>query len=594
MKNIVTLVFFIFGNYLVIAQETQKTLDSIYKRIQSMPVKDTSTINLRNDYTKQSLFANPADSTLLDFAQFTLEEANKIKYYKGVVLAYERLALVYQYSFSNPYKALELYHLALGVIEENKTLRDYKWGILGNIATIYYEQEEFYKALNVFKETLQNNNKMALRSIANIANIYGSIGMRDSSIYYYNKALNHPQLSGNFLYEANLLSNISLIYQQNGNINKALISIEKSLKLIDSFNLEFVRPTAYTNAAMVYLSNKKYDKAKQFALEGLQLSENSGNLFMRKSAWGTLADLYEAEQDHLKALTAYKKYAELKDSLNNQNRRVEINRKQMEFDFNIKQTLSNVELQRQKTMKKATILGGVILLFAAFIGFVFYKRKQEAVGKQKEAEFSALVSGTELKALRAQMNPHFIFNSLNSIGDYFTKNDNQKAQEYLIQFAKLMRMVLENSEKNEISLGEDLKFIELYLQVEAKRLPEKFDFSINVAEDLDTNTIIVPPLLLQPFIENSIWHGFKNKDKKGNISIEIKKENEFLLCIVEDNGNGRQQAKSDKKSFGIAITENRLNILNRKNQTNGTLKIIDKPNSKGVRNELKLPLVYSF
>lgn len=594
MKNIINFVFFILGNYLAIPQETPKILDSIYKLIQSKPVIDTTTINLRNDFTKQSLFANPADSTLLDFAQFTLEEAKKIKYYKGIVLAYERLALVHQYSFSNPFKAIELYHLALGIIEENKTLEAYKWGILGNIATIYYEQEEFYKALNIFKEILQNNNQMELRSIANIANIYGSLGMRDSSIYYYNKALNHPQLSGNFMYEANLLSNISLVYQQNGNINKALESIEKSLKLIDSFNIEFVRPTAYTNAAMVYLSNEKYVKAKQYALEGLELSENSGNLFMRKSAWGTLADLYEAQEDYVEALNAYKKYAVLKDSLNNQNRRVEINRKQMEFEFNIKQTLANVELQRQKTIKKVTVFAGAILLLTSFIGFILYKRKQEAVSKQKEAEFSALVSDTELKALRAQMNPHFIFNSLNSIGDYFTKNDNKKAQEYLIQFAKLMRMVLENSEQNEISLSDDLKFIELYLQVETKRLPGKFDFSIDVSEVLDTDNIIVPPLLLQPFIENSIWHGFKNKDEKGHISIEIKKANGFLLCVVEDNGNGRNQAMSIKKSFGIGITENRLNILNQKNKNNGKLNIIDKPNKKGVRVELSLPLEYSL
>lgn len=594
MKKLSVIFLFLLGSYFSMAQDITKELDSLKKHIQSLTAVDTTVINLRNDYIKQALFSNLSDSTLLNFAEITLTESKKINYKKGEALAYERMALVYQYSFSNPFKALEFYHFALETIGDNKELETFKWGILGNIATIYYEQEEYRKALINFNKILRENNKMELSCLANIANIYGALKMNDSSIFFYKRALNHPQLKGNFVYEANLLSNISLIYQQIGNSDEALKTIEKSLKLIDSFNIEFVRPTAYANASMVYLSHKKYDKAQQYALSALEYSEHSGNVFMQKSAWGTLADLFEEKSEYELAINALKKHNILKDSLNNQNRRVEINRKQMEFDFDKKRTLADVELKRQKILKKSSIIAGSGLLLLSFIGFVMYKRKKEAISKQKEAEFKTLVIETELKALRAQLNPHFIFNSLNSIGDYFERHNNAEAQEYLAQFSKLMRLVLEYSEQSKISLSEDLSFVELYLSIETKRLPGKFNYAINIAKDLEPENIIVPPLFIQPFIENSIWHAFKSNHKQGHISVEIKKENNLLLCVVEDDGNGRNPSTLSKKSFGIAITESRLNILSHNAPAKGSIEIIDKPNNNGIRVEVRLPLEYHF
>ncbi|WP_111307490.1 tetratricopeptide repeat-containing sensor histidine kinase [Confluentibacter sediminis] len=574
-----------------------QTHDSLYHKLIKLPPNDTVTINARNDYIKQALFSNPADTTLFQFTEETLKLANKLSYKKGILLAYERMGLLQQYSFSNPFKALEFYHKALGIIENNRSLNVFKGGVLGNIAIIYYEQEEYQKALTIFNDILHTSKTTELRSLANIANIYGSLQKQDSAIYYYKKALNHPQLEGNVMYEANLWSNMSLMYQQSNNLKEAKRAIEKSLQLIDAHKIEFVRPTAYTNAAMVYLANKEYDQAKKYALEALQFSQDLGNLFMQKSAWGTLADVYEAEKDYLKSLDAYKKYAVFKDSLNNQNRRVEINRQQMQFDFEKKEALGKMELNRQSTIKRATVIGASGFVLISFIGFIMYKRRRDAVGKQKEAEFNALVSETELKALRAQMNPHFIFNSLNSIGDYILKHDKDKAQEYLIQFAQLMRMVLENSEQEQVLLSEELKFMELYLQVESKRLPNRFTYSIILMDNLDSENILVPPLLLQPFIENSIWHGFNTENTKGHILITIKKEKDMLLCSVDDNGTGRNlnsTRKDQNKSFGIAITENRLKILNQRKLKKGKLCIIEKPNHSGTYIEISLPLEFCF
>src|SRR5205085_3446168 len=179
-----------------------------------------------------------------------------------------------------------------------------------------------------------------------------------------------------------------------------------------------------------------------------------------------------------------------------------------------------------------TIIGSRILFIAAIASFIFYKRKRDAVEKQHEAEFKTEVSDTEMKALRAQMNPHFIFNSLNSISDYISKNNIPEADKFLSKFAKLMRLILENSERKEIPLQDDLKALELYMQLEALRMNNKFIHCIEVDKAIDASSTLVPPLILQPFVENSIWHGIANKEGKGKITITIKKEgDEMISCI---------------------------------------------------------------
>lgn len=593
MKRVFTLFFIITSYFFANGQNMQKKLDSLLRLISSFPATDTTAINLRNDYTKQALFTNPSDSTITKFAQQTLENATKAKYAKGMMLANEQLALISQYSFSNPYKALNYYHNALNIAEHNPELSKQKWGIIGGIATIHYEQEEYDKALQEFKKILQNNKDLELTAMANIANVYGTLGKTDSAIYYYQKALLHPQVEVNPTYIANLYSNLSLMYE---NSEEAVASAEKSLALIDAYGIEFVRPTAYTNASMAYLKAQDFDKAKELAEKSLNLSQTQGNLFMQKSAWGTLSDVFAANGDYKKALEAHINFSKLKDSLNNQNRRVEIARKQMEFDFENERKLAQMEIKRQSTIKKTFIFGTISVLLLSFFGFILYKRRRDLLAQKKEAEFNFLVSDTELKALRAQMNPHFIFNSLNSIGDYILKNNNEAAQDYLSQFAKLMRMTLENSEFSEISLSDDIKFIELYLQIESKRLSGRFSYTVTIDKNIDAENTLIPPLILQPFIENSIWHGFKSKEN-GHILIEIMEENGVLVCSVDDNGFGRRIGNPKirtKKSLGIAITENRIKIMNIQKKTNGALQIIDKPNNAGTRIVLKLPLLTAY
>src|SRR5690606_35801755 len=160
----------------------------------------------------------------------------------------------------------------------------------------------------------------------------------------------------------------------------------------------------------------------------------------------------------------------------------------------------------------------------------------------------------------------------------------------------IIRQILENSNQDEISLEDDLKIMELYLQVESMRLHNKFTYAIHVDDTIDAANTLVPPLILQPFIENSIWHGISKKDSKGHIDITIKKDRDMLSCTVDDNGIGRVLKKDTSlmksTSLGINITKNRVDIMNKKKNTNGAIKMIDK--EEGVRVEVTLPLQLAF
>jgi LytS/YehU family sensor histidine kinase len=247
---------------------------------------------------------------------------------------------------------------------------------------------------------------------------------------------------------------------------------------------------------------------------------------------------------------------------------------------------------------------GLIPFFIAigFVVFLFYVKRREANFKAAEAEIQAQLSKIEMKALRAQMNPHFIFNCLNSIYHFMNKKDTEQASKYLIKFSNLIRSILENSLHQEVPLKDDLEALELYIQLEQMRLDHKFNYRIAIDEYIDTNTFFVPPLIMQPFVENSIWHGLSGKENGGLINIRIELQENMLKYILEDNGsmvsnpnNLNEIQKLKKSSIGIAATKERLDLLHHKNKghANFTMTdLMDKNNTYcGKRIELKLPIL---
>jgi LytS/YehU family sensor histidine kinase len=187
-------------------------------------------------------------------------------------------------------------------------------------------------------------------------------------------------------------------------------------------------------------------------------------------------------------------------------------------------------------------------------------RKARELGRERELE---------MQALRAQMNPHFIFNCLSSINNFVLKNETEEASDYLTKFSRLIRTVLNNSKKSYIPMEDELEMLELYLEMEKLRFKDSFTYCIYREEKIDPSAIFIPPLLIQPFVENAIWHGLLHKAEPGRLDIRVKVEKNILICIIEDNGVGRSFARVSesksverKKSMGIQITRQRLSLIN--------------------------------
>ena len=211
------------------------------------------------------------------------------------------------------------------------------------------------------------------------------------------------------------------------------------------------------------------------------------------------------------------------------------------------------------------------VLFVACILITLHRLRLNQVRQKQaqKAEFQQKIAEAEMHALRLQMNPHFIFNSLNSINRFILKSDVEQATHYLTKFSKLIRLILDNSKSKIISLDQELTTIKLYIELESVRFNGKFNYSVHLADDINAELVIMPPMLIQPFIENAIWHGLLHKNSVGNIQVLFQKENDFLVCTVQDDGIGRKMAQQFKsksavieKSYGMKITKDRLTYEN--------------------------------
>ncbi len=218
------------------------------------------------------------------------------------------------------------------------------------------------------------------------------------------------------------------------------------------------------------------------------------------------------------------------------------------------------------------------------------KRKQtEAELNEREAAYQLKISQTEMAALRSQMNPHFIFNCLNSIQFFTAQNDADKATDYLAKFSRLIRLVLENSKSDKVTLANELETLQLYIEMETMRFQNKLHYSIKVNEAIDPESIQIPPLLLQPFVENAIWHGLMHKEEGGLVQVVVEQPTEDLLHIeISDDGVGRAKAAEYKsksatknKSFGLKMTAERIALINQLYHTQTQVQVIDRTDSQG-------------
>jgi tetratricopeptide (TPR) repeat protein len=571
-------------------------------------------------------FFNLANYPLaLQYQRDALSIFKKTNNNAGMASSLNSIGVIFLYLSDYP-KALDHYLQALHIYEQTGD-EQRKGSAFTNIGLVYNKLNDYDKALEYYFKASdiakKYDDQYGLQNLlTNIGNTYDNSGEAAKALTFYQQALAINETLGNNRGIASNLINTGIVYSGIENYEMALDYLKKSLTLYEQLNDKYGMSIALSYISQAYAKapanvlaarginfSQRYERAIALQQKGLQMAQETGNLITESEAWQNLSDIYTDQKDFPKALVAYKNYVNIHDSIFSNERKSEINRMAMQYDFDKKeaiskanadkkQALANAEIRKQRIVRNTIAVGAGLLVLAIVFIFAIYKKKRDAVEKHKEAELKAQVADTEMKALRAQMNPHFIFNSLNSISDYIAKQDIKTADRYLIKFAKMMRLILENSEHKQISLAEDLKALELYMQLEALRLNDKFSYEIKIDDEIDQDITMIPPLILQPFVENSIWRGIAQKEGGGKILIEIKKENEMINCAVEDNGLGRNHLMQyepngiSKKSLGMKITRSRIDILNQPGKTRGAVELLDL--AKGMRVEIKFPLALNF
>jgi sensor histidine kinase YesM len=233
----------------------------------------------------------------------------------------------------------------------------------------------------------------------------------------------------------------------------------------------------------------------------------------------------------------------------------------------------------------------VLLTFCGWVLIYFLFHYVRGVRKEERLKIKYKLERTELeaKALRAQMNPHFVFNCLNSIKSLIQEDQKDKSIVYLTTFSKLIRTLFNNADKKEITLYDEIETCKLYLQLEAMRFDAKFSYAVNVESNIDLKSIYVPALIIQPFIENSIWHGIVPKETDGYVNLSVTEKDGAVKIVVDDNGIGREASKLNKavsrithQSKGVNLTQSRLKLDNLLQRRQAQLETIDKKDDKGM------------
>ncbi len=230
----------------------------------------------------------------------------------------------------------------------------------------------------------------------------------------------------------------------------------------------------------------------------------------------------------------------------------------------------------------------ILLLGTVTIALIRRRIRIIRTEEERKAEITKQMAELELKALRSQMNPHFMFNSLNSIKNYILQAQPTLAAEYLSNFAHLIRMILQHSREKSITLEDELETLLLYIELEKIRFEDKFEFNCVVEDGLLLGQIMIPPMLLQPFVENAIWHGLMHKKGKGHLMLSFSKRESMVACTIDDDGVGRNKAAEMKsmtatkyKSMGMGITRDRIEIMNRMDTLGIRVEVIDKKDADG-------------
>jgi tetratricopeptide (TPR) repeat protein len=397
------------------------------------------------------------------------------------------------------------------------------------------------------------------------------------------------------------LNHMAWYYYEMGNLDKSLELYKK--------NMSFYKPggtnelaNVYGNIGNIYRDWERYPEAISNYNKSIEFSLESHDIYNLSWLYNDISKLYERTGDYKKAYENQALATVYGDSLASMNYQQTLasSRAQYEADKTAKELeLLSVKLQRNRLLTWVMV-GGLALI--ALVAILLINRSRYK-SRQRIAAMNHTISELNQTNLRQQMNPHFIFNTLNSIQYYVFQNDKISANNYMTKFASLIRKTLENSSHTEVSIKEELDALRLYLELEELRFKEKFDSRILVDDEIDTLVYKIPTMLIQPYVENAITHGLMNKENgKGLLEIELLLQNDLITCKIEDNGIGRAKAMEIKRlknnnhqSMGTSITESRLKLVNE--LYGKTMKVVytdltdANGEPSGTRVELSIPII---
>jgi LytS/YehU family sensor histidine kinase len=296
------------------------------------------------------------------------------------------------------------------------------------------------------------------------------------------------------------------------------------------------------------------------AEKSLQLAQSIGTQDQIIEDEKRISEIYAAINQPQAALIHYKKYIAARDALNNWENNKKFLRAEMNFEYQKKEAIIHEQNKRQNQLFWFVVVGGLLLIGLVFVTYNRLQIKRRLTLQKEVAEY-------EQKALHLQMNPHFVFNCLSSISSFIVQNGTDSAIKYLAKFSKLMRLTLEYSKASLIPVHKEIESLQHYLELEQLRFHKKFDFTIQASTSVEDD-MALPPLLIQPFVENAILHGIVPKETNGNIDIVFKVEQEQLVCIITDDGIGLSKSMAIKEnsvkaheSMALEITKKRLEMI---------------------------------
>jgi len=488
-----------------------------------------------------------------------------------------------------------------------KALQEYQKAEKLTRDKVDYEVNTLLK-LKIAKILSINNSDSALKVLRDANNVSRSNSSARLQITTETELANY--YSQNNLPEQEIESRNSIIKNIESNeteLKKQDVDVD-NIKLNEKINIaKTLNRLSKAEDAIAILDNKEFSNSINSDVM------INGNLELKKEAAKTLSESYLKLGNEQKALQTYEQYVALLNRLYQQKEEEfssvsKLNKQVSESQWRIDFLEKNKEiydaellvLEKERQLQQENIrfqrwsiitliATAMLLIILLIVGLKRYRLQQ------KHNLF------LDLKSLRTQMNPHFIFNALNSVNGFIARNDELNANKYLVRFSKLMRSILDNSESDFIPLNKEIELLELYLQLEHSRFANKFDYSFDVDTNIDIHKYQIPPMLIQPYIENAIWHGLRYKEAGGLLSVNISLKHEMLAITVQDNGIGRKKSmelKSENqkkmKSRGIKNTQKRLEILGKIYKKEIELKIGDvEQNGEGTRVEILIPKLES-